>query len=156
MRDQLGRINQTDCVVEFSFCLSVSTMLIEWDWSYSCGYCYDFWSVIGGFARIIRKKEEYKEKKALVGEELGHKTPFINPQKTVNFREPKHFWEVYVVCTRSTSFRLPYLHQLCRATRSNAFYSLISSPSTVKFFKLNTLHYVFQSLFPLRLSFIYT
>ena len=77
--------------------------------------------LFGEFARII-KKEEDKEEKALVGEELGHTASFISSQKTVSFSEPKQFWDVYVVCFRSTSFRLPDLHQLCRVMRSMFFY----------------------------------
>ena len=76
--------------------------------------------LFGEFARIIKKEE--KEEKALVGEELGHTASFNSSQKTVSFSEPKQFWDVYVVCFRSTSFRLPDLHQLCRVMRSNVFY----------------------------------
>ena len=72
-----------------------------------------------------------------MSEELGHTASLISSQKTVSFSQPKQFRFVYVACCHSSSFRLPYLHQLCRVTRSNAFI-LSFSPSTVKLLRLSS------------------
>ena len=98
LSEQLGWINQIDCVVEFNVCLHVSTMLKESVYFKMArtevirvAIVMISESVTGEFAWII-KKEEDKKKKASVGEELGHTTSFISSQKTVSFSEPKLFW----------------------------------------------------------------